>query len=98
MPLVTSVWIFSAGMVDSDRDEPGVYELLTGTTVVYIGGSNEVRRRLREHLADPPGRGITHYRIDYTSDWKRREQQLYDEYVRLYRAAPLFNSVRPAGS
>jgi len=100
MPINTQWWTFAGYMVDMDRDDPGVYELGNeNDQVIYIGSSNELRRRLREHLNEPSGtcvkRHAKKYRIEYTWDYKTRERQLYDEHVRVYGRPPICNDVRP---
>ncbi len=74
-------WAFRQGMVDSDKDEAGVYELADAQErIVYIGSSNALRRRLTEHLAESSSscirRNATQYRIEYTSAYQRREREL----------------------
>ena len=75
-------WTFSEGLVETDRDEPGVYELGdSNQAIIYIGSSKEIRRRLKEHRAEPDSTCIktntASYRIEYTSNYKKREQELY---------------------
>src|SRR5436309_15494738 len=44
-------WYFSRGTVESDRDDPGVYEMGNASdSVVYIGSAEALRRRLKEQL------------------------------------------------
>jgi len=47
----------------------GVYVLLRQTTltdftILYVGLSEDLRRRLCEHLNNPPIRGITHFHVE----------------------------------
>jgi predicted GIY-YIG superfamily endonuclease len=100
MPIVSQWWTFSEMMVQHDRDEPGVYELgETNGTVIYIGGSDAIRRRLREHLSESATtctrRSTAQYRVEYTRNWTTRERQLHDEHVRLYGRPPRCNEVHP---
>ncbi len=100
MPIAAQWWTFSEGIVNYERDEPGVYELgNTNEAVVYIGSSNEVRRRLKEHLGESAGscvkKNTAKYRVEYTRDYKNRERQLYDEHVRIHGKPPLCNDARP---
>jgi excinuclease UvrABC nuclease subunit len=93
-------WTFSEDIVNLDRDKPGVYEFCNlGSTVIYIGSANEVRRRLREHLAEPASscirRKTEKYCVEYTATYKERERELYDEFVRTHGKAPECNDVRP---
>ncbi len=96
-------WTFTEGLVETDRDEPGVYELgNSNETIIYIGSSKEIRRRLKEHRAEPDSTCIktntATYRIEYTSNYKKREQELYDEFVRANGKAPQCNDARPSGT
>ena len=93
-------WHFTESIVQYERDSPGVYELGNAAQqVTYIGSSNQVKRRLREHLAAPPhsciGTNSSYYRVEYTVDYKRRERELYDQYVLQHGRSPACNDVRP---
>jgi hypothetical protein len=93
-------WRFSESMVKWEKDEAGVYEFCNiHATIIYIGSSYELRRRLRDHLAEPVStcirRNAENYRTEYTGPYKRREQELYDEFVRMTGRAPECNEVRP---
>lgn len=101
MPIVERWWPFSEQMIQHDRDDPGVYELGNSSDiVVYVGSSNELRRRLREHLAEASSscikKNTIKYRLEYTRDYVRRERELYDDHVRTYGKPPACNEVRPA--
>jgi predicted GIY-YIG superfamily endonuclease len=99
MGITNRWWNFTEGMVNLDHDQPGVYELGDAAgTVVYVGSSNQIRRRLLEHLAEQGTcikRNATLYRIEYTPYYVTRERQLYDEFVRAYGRQPRCNSIRP---
>ena len=100
MPITSQWWTFSDGMISSDREEAGVYELGNDSgTVVYIGSSNALRRRLKEHL-DESGttcikKNTKKYRLEYVSKYKERERELYDEHVRINGKPPICNDMRP---
>lgn len=100
MPITSQWWTFAEDVIKLDRDDPGVYELGNDAgSVVYIGSSNELRRRLLEHLNEAAGtcikRHTTKYRMEYTKDYKVRERELYDEHVRINGKPPQCNDVRP---
>ena len=100
MPITNQWWTFSESVIQHDHDNPGVYELGDASkNVVYIGSSNEVRRRLREHLAAHAqsciGNRTKFYRIEYTQNYVQRERELYDSHVRLHGQRPICNDVRP---
>lgn len=95
-------WTFSTGMVDSDRDEGGVYELAsTAEQIIYIGSSGSIKTRLRQHLSEDAKSCIkanaAKYRIDYRSDYAAEELRLYDGFVRQAGKPPKCNSIRPPG-
>ena len=93
MPIAGDWWSFTANLVEMERDEPGVYELGNpGQNVIFIGSAPRVRTRLLEHLEEPAGSCIrrlaTRFRIEYTADFKRREDELFAEHVRLHGKLP----------
>ena len=96
MPLTAADWWhFSRGTVESDRDDPGVYEMGNASdSVVYIGSSDALRRRLMEHLSESGTclrKNTVRYRIEYTKDYQARERQLYDKHVKIHGEPPLCN-------
>lgn len=102
MPIATRWWMFTEAVINYEHNQAGVYELGDASgNVVYIGSTNDMKRRLLEHVNDLPSTCIKRrtalYRVEYTANYKRREQELYDEHVRIHRASPACNSVRPAG-
>jgi hypothetical protein len=93
MPISSEWWSYTVNLVEMERDAPGVYELGNpGKNVIFIGCSSKVRSKLLEHLAEPAGscirRFATRYRIEYTNDFKRREDELYNEHVKLHGKLP----------
>ena len=80
-------------MINTEKDAPGVYELgdVHGT-VLYIGSAMQVKRRLMEHLKEPPGSclhgKVRQYRVEYTQNFKAREQQLFESHVALCGHSP----------
>ena len=95
-------WSFTDGMVNSDRDEGGVYEMADSTgTVIYIGSSGQIKTRLKQHLSEDANacirKNASQYHIDYRSDFAAEERRLYDAFVSRYGKQPKCNSVRPPG-
>jgi hypothetical protein len=93
-------WSFNESMVSSDLEDPGVYEFANSSgAIIYIGSSNAVRRRLREHLSEDAKscikKNATQYRIEYRSDYLGAERSYYDQFVRQYGRAPQCNDIRP---
>ena len=99
MPISSRWWPFSDSIVEYERDEGGVYELGDSDgTVVYIGKSNKVKRRLKEHLEESGTcikRNAKKYRVEYTKNYRKREYELYQEHIRLHGEKPLCNVVSP---
>lgn len=93
MPISSPWWSYTINLVEMERDAPGVYELGNpGKNVIFIGSSKQVRSSLLEHLEEPPGscvrRFATRYRIEYTNDFKKREDELFNEHVRFHGKLP----------
>ena len=93
MPIESEWWSFTPNLVEMERDEPGVYELGNpGKNVVFIGSGRQVRNLLLRHLDEPAGSCIrrlaARYRIEYTPDFKKREEELFQEHVRLHGKLP----------
>jgi predicted GIY-YIG superfamily endonuclease len=96
MPISSEWWTFSVNLIEMERDAPGVYELGNpGKNTVYIGSSDRVRSRLLEHANEPPGsclhRFATRFRIEYTPDCEKREQDLLNEYILRHGRLPRCN-------
>ena len=100
MPLTAAPWWhFSRGTVEWDRDDPGVYEMGDASdSVVYIGSSDALKRRLKEHLSESDTcirKNTVRYRIEYTKDYQARERQLYDKHVKIHGEPPQCNEPPP---
>ena len=85
------------GWFSTNMMPPVLTNSASAGNVVYIGSSNEVRRRLREHLADARiKQKAERYRVEYTPDYQRRERALYDQFVLANGGkTPLYNAARP---
>jgi len=55
-------------------------------TILYVGKATNLRKRLNDHLNDPPGRGITHFFAEAVATEAGRTQ----------REAVLIGEFRPA--
>jgi predicted GIY-YIG superfamily endonuclease len=87
-------WVFADVIIASEQELPGVYELGNAAgEVIYIGSSANIRRRLRQHWVASGDscvkRHATQYRVEYRSDYRARERELYDLHVRRYAKPPL---------
>jgi len=99
MPLAGQWWLFRTNVIAFEKDLPGVYELGDADgTVVYIGSSNELRRRLQEHLDEDPRsciqQRVHQYRVEYTTEYHARERDLYHACVVVHGRAPICNQIR----
>jgi predicted GIY-YIG superfamily endonuclease len=102
MPITAQWFTFTESVVNYDRDDAGVYELGNAAEiVVYVGSSNELKRRLKEHLNEAGytciKQNANRYRIEYTANYKKRELELYDAHVAAHGRAPQCNDARPSG-
>ena len=92
-------WNFSAKNVETEDEQGGVYEFGNSSKqVVYIGSTNDMKRRLQEHLSGSDSciaRNASYYRVDYRTDYKAEERRRYDAYERTHRVSPLCNDRRP---
>jgi hypothetical protein len=93
MPIESEWWSFTVNQVEMERDAPGVFELGNpGKNVVFIGSSRQVRTALLKHLEEPGSscirRFATRFRIEYTDKFRSREDELFNEHVRLHGKLP----------
>ena len=66
MPFSSQAYLFNDATLNTVNELAGVYGLLQQTSpgqyrVLYVGLSDNFRRRLREHYNNPPIRGATHF-------------------------------------
>ena len=95
-------WTFTEGVVAYDHDDGAVYEFVDDTeTVVYIGSTNALKRRLNEHLAEDAKSCIKinakKFRFEYRSDYAAEELKLYDAFAAQFGTPPKCNVARPPG-
>ena len=101
MPLTNATWwSLTDGLVASDKEQGGVYELCDAEgEVIYVGSSDNLRRRLGEHvneyLNDCIKKNATRYRLEYMSNYQAGEKQLCDEHVRIHGKPPRCNHSAP---
>src|SRR2546426_12289553 len=96
MPLTAAPWWhFSRGTVESDRDDPGVYEMGDASdSVVYIGSSDALKRRLNEHLSEAGTcirKNTVRYRIENTKDYPAPGPPIYDNHRKIHGKPPPSN-------
>jgi len=83
MPLTEKDWAFAKNLVQTERDEYGVYELLSSGDILYVG-EGVVRSRLMAHFPDGPEPivGAERYRVEYTGSKEKAEQREREELER----------------
>ena len=87
-------------MVASDLDNGAVYEFADANgTIVYIGSTNALQRRMKEHLSEDAKNCLKihakQYRCDYRSDYVTEEKRLYNAFVIANGTKPRCNSISP---
>jgi hypothetical protein len=75
-------WGYREGMVSTDRDDFGVYELADDDKNTVYYGSGKVRTRLLDHLNKNECAIAKLYRVEYSTEaeCRVRELQLLEEY------------------
>ncbi|MGE5327078.1 MAG: hypothetical protein ACM3NO_08565 [Deltaproteobacteria bacterium] len=96
MPIDGEWWSYTANLVEMEKDAPGVFELGNpGKNVIFIASSPKVRASLLEHLEESVGscirRFATRYRVEYTFTYRKREEELIQEHVKLHGKLPRCN-------
>jgi DNA polymerase-3 subunit epsilon len=85
---------FTTWNVNSIPESEGVYELFdTGSNLIYIGRSDNLRRRLTEHLntSDTCIKSAAYFTFEVTWRSAAREQELLEEYKRIHGRYPRCN-------
>jgi predicted GIY-YIG superfamily endonuclease len=87
-------WTYSATLVDSDRDEFGVYELADDNKDTLYYGSGKVKSRLMVHLNKKECPMARQYRVEYLASEeasRAREEQLLRDYESSHGKLPMYN-------
>lgn len=101
MPITGEKYPFTDKNINNSPQDTGVYALYDGDPTIYIGrasGDNTIRARLQAHKRGDEGKctqGATDYRREVTSSPVGREQELLEEYKRVYGKLPRCNGVMP---
>jgi len=86
MPLESKIWIFTKSIVDLERDDYGVYELLDVSDKILYVGYGKIRCSLMTHFADgkePVGNAFN-FSVEYTWDEVKAKKQHKDELDKFY--------------
>ena len=98
MPIASPRYAFNAVMVSGAPPDPGVFALWEHDELIYygraLGGGATIQSRLRDHLAgaDPCTARATHYGWEISSNPRRREAELLQEYERTHARLPRCNA------
>ena len=88
-------WEYREGLVASDRDEFGVYELADESKNTVYYGSGKIKTRLLDHLNKKECPMARFYRVEYFStetECRAREQKLLEEYKKAHNGKlPMYN-------
>jgi len=86
----TNVFHFNSVTINTINEVGGVYGLAKALplnpgryTILYVGKSVNLRKRLQDHLNNPPVAGITHFfadRVDTEAGRTKREEELIAEF------------------
>jgi len=87
---------FWADRIEKVPEESGVYQLDTATETIYIGRTDNLRRRLMEHLNsnDLCVKKATVFRYLVTTSPERTEDALLKDYVKKHGKLPECNKKR----
>lgn len=76
MPFAGNPYLFNDATLNTVNEVGGVYGLFQQTTLglrcLYVGLTDNFRRRLREHYNNPPIRGATHFLAEVIGDERAR--------------------------
>ena len=82
MPFNSNAYPFNQVTINSVYEVGAVYGLFCPSTragyfrCLYVGSTDNLRRRLGEHLSNPPVAGATHFFAEaFTSEAQRRERE-----------------------
>jgi hypothetical protein len=89
VPFNHGPFLFTQSVIDTHGEVGAVYGLFKASArpgyfdCLYVGETDNLRRRLKEHLNNPPIAGITYFfseRWDNASQRKSREMALISEF------------------
>ena len=82
MPFNSEPYPFTWAMMNSVNEVGAVYGLFQFSIqtfkyhCLYVGKTDNLRRRLTEHLNNPPAAGLTHFFAEvYSTDAQRKERE-----------------------
>lgn len=96
MPFQYGPWPFTNVGISGIREVGGVYGLARPSasqgrySILYVGKTGDLQKRLREHLNNPPVAGITHVFAEAIGTDAARTQR---EYVLIQEFKPVGNTL-----
>lgn len=86
MPLGSKIWLFSKAIVDLERDDYGVYELLDRSDNILYIGYGKIHCALMTHFADgkEPIGGVFNFSVEYTWDEEKSKKRQREELAKFY--------------
>ena len=97
MPISTQAYWFTEDGIRNAPQAQGVYALYRNKDVIYYGSSENIQRRLRQHLQGHDGpctQSAEYFNAEVTAYPLRREKELLDEYEAVHGRLPLCNDRR----
>ena len=96
MPLGSKIWLFTKSIVDFERDDYGVYELLDRSDNILYIGYGKIHCTLMTHFADGSEsiHGVFNFSVEYTWDEeksKKRQQEELAKYYEKNKRYPKYN-------
>lgn len=96
MPLGSKIWLFTKSIVELERDDYGVYELLDSSDRILYIGYGKIHCTLMTHFADDkdPISGAFNFSVEYTWDEeksKKRQREELDKYYITNKRYPKYN-------
>lgn len=96
LPLGTKIWLFFKNIVDLERDEYGVYELLDRSDEIIYIGYGRIKSSLIQHFPDgnQPISGAWSFGSEYTFNEekaKKRQSEELEKYLKKHGRYPASN-------
>ena len=75
MPLGSNIWLFMKSVVNLERDDYGVYELLDRSNMIIYIGCGKIHCSLMEHFADGKSPIIEALRFSAEYTWNEEKSK-----------------------
>lgn len=83
----TKIWLFRKSIVDLERDDYGVYELLDNDDKIIYMGCGKIRCSLLKHFADGknPIDDAQSFSVEYTWSEEKAIKRFHEEISKYYK-------------